>query len=56
MNIIDALQRIGNHAAALRVTSYLLKTYDTALVGCENDNERQILKESFSTLLRSEVY
>ena len=55
MNIIDALQRIGNHAAALRVTTYLLKTYDTALVGCENDTERRILKESFSALLRNEI-
>jgi len=55
MNIIESLQRIGNHEAALKVSSYLLKTYDTALAGCENNDERKVLKVAFSELLQSEI-
>lgn len=55
MNLIESLQQVGNPEAALKISTYLLQVYDTALAGCESSDERQTLKAAFSEMLQSEI-
>lgn len=55
MNLIESLQHIGNHALALKTARYLLNIYQISLNGCENDNERQELKQAFAEILQTQI-